>query len=179
MTDTWHAVMTKAGCEAKADLEIRRLGFMTFYPFEKVRQKRKIPNRNAHQIVDVERPLYPRYLFALVRDGQSVRPINDAAPVSCIVSTKGAPLRIPDATITLLMDRCGEDGLYRHRDAVARERLAVGVPVRFLEGGPFYGLVATVAADLGKSIRVTMQMFGVPMKVTTTLENLRILQQAS
>jgi len=179
MIDSWHAVMTKAGCEQRADAELRRLGFMTFFPFERVRQKRKIPNRNAHQIVEVERPLYPRYLFALVRHGQSIRPINDAASVSCVVSTKGAPLCIPSATITALMERCGSDGLYRHRDAVARERLTVGVPVRFLEDGPFYGLMAQVAQDLGKSVRVVMQMFGAEMEVTTAPENLRILQRAS
>ena len=177
--DAWHAVMTKPALEGKADAELRRLGYNTFFPFERVTEKRKLRGVNRHRVVQVDKPLYPRYLFVFVPAGQSVRPINEAAAVSCIVSNRGAPLRIPESTISTLMDCCGRDGLYRKRDTVARVPFEVGVPVRFLEDAPFYGLVAHVAADLGKSVRVVMEMFGAPMEITTAPENLRRLPKGA
>lgn len=175
----WYAVMTKANAEGKADAELRRLGYHTFYPFERVRQKRKIPNRPNHRIVEVERPIYSRYLFVYVQPHQGFKPVSDADAVSAVVSVRGAPLRIPDRAINALMECCGEDGLYRHRDAVSRERLRVGVPVQFLEDGPLYGLVAQVAQDLGESVRVVMQMFGADREIITKPENLKELKKAS
>lgn len=176
---TWFAAMTKPGAEWEADFELKLLGFETFLPFERVRQRRKVPNRPQHVVVELEKPLYSRYLFVALQPGQSLYAVNTAAAVSTVVHMAGEPLCIPDAAITALMERCGSDGLFRHRDTLVRQRLSVGAYVKFLENGPLFGLVAQVAADLGKNIRVVTRLFGVEVEVSTAPENVIEMTEGS
>lgn len=175
---TWFAAMTKPGAEWDADFELKLLGFETFLPFERVRQRRKVPNRPQHIVVEVEKPLYSRYLFVALQPGQSLYAVNTAAAVSTVVHMAGEPLRIPDAAITALMERCDEEGMFRYRDAVRRPRIEPGAAVRFAADSPLYGLVAQVAEDLGKSVLVVMEMFGAPMEVQVPPELLEVLPKA-
>ncbi len=158
----WYAVMTRAGMEGKADADLRRQGFTTFYPFERVRLRRKIPRQDKYLVTTVERPLFSRYLFVMLRHGQAMRAINDTASVSTVVYMAGAPLRIPPRVMDAIMAKADERGLVQERDesaAAPRRTLAKGTRVRFADNTPFAGLVAMVAADLGKSVKVVGAMF--------------------
>lgn len=91
-----------------------------------------------------------------------MRTVSEAKAVSSIVYMAGEPFRIPDRVMDTLMARAGEDGLVVYRDETddrRKERLAKGTKVRFAPMTPFEGLIAEVAADLGKSIRVVGEMF--------------------
>lgn len=176
----WFAVMTKPSAEAKADADLRRQGYMTFFPFERVREKRKIPNRpQQHRIVLVDKPLFSRYLFVMPRAGQGLYAVNSTPSVSTVVCLGGQPLRIPDPTITALMDRCGEDGLYRHRDTLERKAFPSGATIRFAVSSPLAGLVAQVAEDMGKSVKVVLQMLGVEREVFADPAALEILSETT
>lgn len=175
----WFAVMTKPGLEGKANADLKRQGFMTFFPFERVRQKRKIPNRPQHRIVEVEKPLFSRYLFVMLREGQGLYAVSRTPSVAAVVSLGGYPLRIPDATITALMERCGEDGLFRFHNVADRKPLQTGATIRFAMTSPLAGLVALVAEDMGRSVRVVMQMFGADREVYADPKALEILSETS
>lgn len=158
----WYAVMTRAGMEGKADADLRRQGFTTFYPFERVRLRRKIPRQEKYLVTTVERPLFSRYLFVMLRPGQAMRAINDTGSVSTVVYMGGAPLCIPPSVMDAIMARADGRGLVQERDeasAPARVPMAAGTRVKFAEHTPFSGLVAMVAADLGKSVKVVGAMF--------------------
>ncbi|MGU3496369.1 transcription termination/antitermination protein NusG [Xanthobacteraceae bacterium A53D] len=157
---SWYAVMSRAGMEGKANTELRRLGFWTFYPFERVRLRRKIPNRDAYLVTSVERPLFSRYLFVAIRPGQSMRSISDAKAVATVVYMAGEPLRIAERVIDAIMERADEDGLVAARDEASRVRFEPGQVVRFVPESPLAGLIFAVAADAGKSVKLVAQLFG-------------------
>lgn len=173
-SDPWYAVMTRPGMEQKADRALRERGFMTFYPFTRERKYRKRPGSQKRHIVEIERPYFSRYLFIVLRWGQSVYAVNEAPGVSTVVYFGGHPLHIPDDVMGEIIrmadpepadenDRgmVGFTDLTEPAVSEKREPLAVGTKILHGDNSPFAGLVSQIAFDDGNKIRVWLRMLGV------------------
>lgn len=160
----WYAVHTRPQAEAEADLNIRRLGYITWYPFHRVRCRRKRPGSLAYRVEWIERPYFPRYTFVAVRPRERyyepIGPIARADGVSSVVSFQGGPLEIPHAVMDELMDRSDGSGLIGEDDLTTRARLAPGQKVLLNVTAALNGLLAQVSLDNGKEIRLWVEMFG-------------------
>lgn len=152
----WFAVHTRPNAEPQADAELRRLGYWTFYPFIRQRQRHKRPNCNSYSIRWVERPYFSRYLFLALRaPSESLYPANEAHSVSTVVYCAGEPLEIPHKVMDELMARADEAGQVGSVDLTARPKLRPGQTI-----SPLDGLIAQVKLDTGKEIRAWVELFG-------------------
>lgn len=103
----WYAVHTAAGCEKSAAIELRRLGFDAWYPFDRYRVKRRRPGRERLLDEWVERPHFSRYIFVgIYFTDQAIGDVNDADGVARVVCERfsGKPLQIPNPIMDALMD---------------------------------------------------------------------------
>ncbi len=158
---TWYAVMTGPRMEETADANLRQQEYATFYPFERVRQRRKIPRREQYIIEWVNKPYFPRYLFVAIRhDHEGLYAVNKTDGVSTVVYCGDEPLPIPHDVMDELMSRADVKGIVREIDTLARKKFAKGEQVKFLEESPFAGFLATVALDSGKAVRVWIETLG-------------------
>lgn len=152
----WYPVMCAPRMESVADANLRRQGFYTFYPFERVQRKRKLPNRTTFKLEWVEQPYFPRYLFVAFRGraGESFGAINETTGVSTAVYFAGAPLEIPPPVMDELMQRAKKGGLMGVVDRTIRKRFSPGQRVKFIDESPFAGFLAAVSLDRGPQVRV-------------------------
>ncbi len=158
---TWYAIMTGPRMEQVADANLRQQGYRTFYPFERVRQRRKIPNREQFLIEWVNKPYFPRYLFvALRKPTESIYAVNQTDGVSTVVYCGDEPLPIPHEVMDELMSRADVKGTVREIDTLARKKFTKGEQVKFVEESPFAGFIAVVSLDSGKAVRVWIETLG-------------------
>lgn len=171
----WYAVYTHLQSEAQADCELRRLGYMTFFPFHRVRLRRKRPGRHAYRVEWVDRPYFPRYTFVAVRQimgtWESIGPAMRAKGVFGVVQSNGEPLEIPIRVMDELMARADEAGLIGEQDLLARNRLKAGQRVSIEGNTPLSGLLAQVSLDTGKEIRLWVEMLGAKRLVRANPEH--------
>ena len=151
----WYAVHSRPCQEGLADTNLRAQGYLTFYPFERVRRRRRITGTTRFAIQWVEVAHFPRYLFvALRKDGESLYAVNETLGVATVVYAGGEPLEVPHDVMDELTARLGLDG-----DA-GTVKYAPGQEVRFVEESPLAGLVAAVAVDKGKAVRLWIDVLG-------------------
>lgn len=154
----WFAVHVGFGKEGAVDTGLRRQGFVTFYPFERRRRRRKRPGGKLWVVEWVERPYFPNYLFvALRRAGGTIGAILRTHGVYHVVGNAAGPIEVPHAAMNDLMGRVGPEGLVGEVDEVSRKLYKPGQRLWFLDGSPFAGFVATVSADRGASIRLFIE----------------------
>lgn len=111
----WYVVHTGPQLESRASRNLARAGYYTFYPFERVRKKRR---RGSQFVVEwIERPYLARYLFVCLRYAdESFAEIEETDGVSLVVRTSigRAPIVVPPAVIDELtgnsLVRLGESG---------------------------------------------------------------------
>lgn len=102
----WYVAHTGAGKEKKALHDLNRMGYHTFFPFDRVRRRRK--KGHTYVVEWTERPHFNRYIFVRL-DGprQSIEGIESADGVSVVL--RGAishePIRVPYDRMELIMDR--------------------------------------------------------------------------
>lgn len=164
----WYAVHTHPQSEAVADCELRRLGYMTWYPFHRVRLRRKRPGSHAYRVEWVERAYFPRYTFVAVRPANGIGSAMRANGVSSIVQFNGEPLEIPLPVMEELMARADQDGMIGESDLTARQRLASGQELCLDGNTPLSGLLAQVELDTGKEVRLWVEMFGAKRLLRTS-----------
>ncbi|HVV72103.1 MAG TPA: transcription termination/antitermination NusG family protein [Verrucomicrobiae bacterium] len=165
----WYAVYTKPQSEAKADQELRRLGYYTFAPFQRVRRRRKRPNSNVYLVDWVDRPYFANYIFVSIRnDEESLFGVSSANGVSSVVYFGGEPLRIPHRVMDEIMAKADENGIIASLDATECRRLAAGSKVHFHRDTVFSGFIAEVAIDAGKEIRVWLDLLGSRREVSVS-----------
>jgi transcriptional antiterminator RfaH len=153
----WYVVHTQAQNEARADLNLRRQGFVTYLPrYERAR-------RHARRIDTVVRPLFPRYLFvALDCARDRWRVIHSTFGVTHLVRAGEEPLAVPDGIIEEIKAREGHDGLVRLGLPAG---LRPGSGVRLIDGifAEAKGVIERLADDhrvtillklLGREVRV-------------------------
>ena len=161
MTATWYALMTFPCQENLANRNLRQQGYWTFYPFERVKVRRKIANRDAYNVETVEQPYFPRYMFvALRRENESLYAVNETDGVAMVVYCGDEPLPVPNGVMTELMDRSDTLGCMRHIDHVSRKRFPAGQRVEFMEGSPLAGFIGTVSVDKGTNVRIWLDELG-------------------
>lgn len=170
----WYAVHTGPRMEDVADANLRQQGYMTFYPFVRMRQRRKIANRDQFHVEWVNKPYFPRYLFAAIRGPhESIYAINETDGVSTVVYCGDDPLPVPHDVMDELMGRAEHEGKISDIDTLAREKFPEGEQVTFIDESPFAGLMARVAIDSGKAVRVWIEMLSKEQEVSVPPDLLR------
>jgi transcription antitermination factor NusG len=101
----WFAVLCKPRAEMDADRNLRRMNYHTFVPH--MRRRQKAGRFVTREIIE---PLFPRYLFLGVRQGQSLYYANEAEGVSTVIHLGGEPLEIPEPVMNELFARCDGEG---------------------------------------------------------------------
>lgn len=113
----WYAVHTNARAEMLAAQFLMRQGFEVFYPhFDGT-------IRHARKVIGVKKPLFSRYVFAVVDDGHLISMINTTPGVSTTVYTGRANrdfVAMPPRDVHLL------DELRERADATGRLTIPVG-----------------------------------------------------
>lgn len=128
----WYLVHTKPGREAIASQNLERQGYVVYLPM--VLQ----PVRRRGGWRDRITPLFPRYLFVQVDEGQqSIAPIRSTLGVAQIVRHGANLAVVPNQIVTELRDRAdSESGFHRISQPAMFEP---GSPVK-VAAGPFSGL---------------------------------------
>lgn len=171
---SWYAVMTGPKMEAKADLELRRKAFRTFYPFSRIRVRRKRPGTTMRVALWIEKPYFNRYIFVCVPPGRSVYEVNNTDGVATVVYLGEKPLAIPDDVMDEIMDHADGQGMMEEINDVdpprplARPRLAPGTKVSLKENSPFEGLIAQVSVDTGRAVRLWLNVLGAEREVAVS-----------
>jgi transcriptional antiterminator RfaH len=149
----WYAVHTKPLREIDAQLNLEHQGYEVYFPrtVHPVRRRQR-----AYQQVG---PLFPRYLFVRVDEGnQSLRPVHSTPGVTSVVRFGSRYTIVPDRLIGELRAReVPETGLHRLSD---KRRLAPGSRVTMVEG-PFAGLEGVFAREVGdERVVVLLELLG-------------------
>jgi hypothetical protein len=125
---SWLLLYTKPHAEAWAEINLRNQGFVPLMP--------RINARGGF------RPLFPRYLFAGHREGQSPRSLAGTFGVLYVVQCGEKPARVPRAVIEDITSRMNENGIVRLEPTkapdplfAARERERVRALVKFAQAG--------------------------------------------
>ena len=131
----WYAIFTHARAEQKAQFNLERQGFQSFFP--KYRKRR----RHARRVETVSAPLFPRYVFVwLDIDRQPWRSINSTLGVHGIVCQGEKPAPLPEGIVEELISRQDESGCV---GLSGNTSIARGRPVEITDG-PFADCVAIV-----------------------------------
>lgn len=158
MTDRqWYVVNTHPQREARAELNLRRQGFVAYVP----RYLRK--RRHARREDLVARPLFPRYMFvALDLAKDRWRAIQSTFGVSHLVSAGDVPLAISESLVDEIRAREDDNGFVKLGLPAG---LGLGSPVRLVDGifAEYEGVIDRIADDcrvavlldlLGREVRV-------------------------
>jgi transcription antitermination factor NusG len=95
----WELLYTKAHAEVQAELNLRRQGFATFLP--RVREGHRLE------------PLFPRYIFAGHRAGQSTFSLRSTLGVVNVVRCGDRPARVPVEVIEEIRSRMDSEKVVR------------------------------------------------------------------
>jgi transcription antitermination factor NusG len=156
----WYAVMTAPRAEELANRNLKRLGFWTFYPHQRVRRRRKRANLDQYLVEWVNMPYYSRYLFLGLRPGEGLYRVNQADGVATVVYSGETPLEVPQPIMEQIIAMADDNGQVGTRDETGRRRFVPGQYVRVLDKSPLEGLSAQIALDNGKEIRLWVSMLG-------------------
>ncbi len=153
----WHALLVRSQAELSTANDLRAEGVTVFVPTEIIRTpsrtgRRSTPSKN------VIRPLVTGYVFA-------DRPWTKHKHVRGVIMVNETPYRIPHAHMLPLFRAAG-----RVRDLNAPD-LTIGSVVR-LTGTPFDAQSVTVATYRDGAYTVTGQLFGRPVEIPVTREQI-------
>jgi transcription antitermination factor NusG len=156
----WYAVMTAPRSEELANRNLRRLGFWTFYPHQEVRRRRKRANVDQYLVEWIRIPYYPRYMFLGLRPGEGLYGVNECDGVSTVVYSGDKPLEVPHVVMDEIIALGDSNGLVGKEDRVSRIPFKHGQMVKFTDKSPMAGLIAQIALDNGKEIRLWIELLG-------------------
>jgi transcriptional antiterminator RfaH len=125
----WYVVYTNIKCGKRAEEGLRRKGFDTFAPMSsrwvKLHGKR----------VEVQKALFPRYLFVGFEPGCSWLDLRETDGVEAVLGSAGAPLAVPSQLISDLQAAM----IAGQFDEKPPASVAPGAQVKIM-AGPFQGL---------------------------------------
>lgn len=153
----WYVVHTQPNGEARADLNLRRQGFVTYLP----RYLRS--RRHARRTQMVPRPLFPRYLFvALDITRDRWRTIPSTFGVSQIVLAGEQPASISGDVIEQIRARENDDGYVA---LGLPSGVALGSHVRLIDGifADAKGVLERIADD--RRVAILLQLLGREVRV--------------
>ncbi len=157
MTSHWYALLIRSQSELSTAVDLRAEGVTVFVPTETIRTPSRSGKAGASP-KDVTRPLVTGYIFA-------DRPDTSHKHVRGVIMVDEAPYRIPHAHMLPLFRAAG-----RVRDLNAPD-LTIGSVVR-LTGTPFDSQAVTVATYRDGAYTVTGQLFGRPVEIPVTREQI-------
>jgi transcription antitermination factor NusG len=156
----WYAVMTAPRSEELANRNLRRAGYWTFYPHQRVKRKRKRANQNIYLVEWVNMPYYSRYIFAALKEGPGLYGVNECDGVSTVVYSGDRPLEVPHRVMDEIIAMGDSNGQVGAVDRVSRKPFKPGQRVRFADNNPMSGLIAEISLDNGKEIGLWVDMLG-------------------
>jgi len=161
----WYVVHTQPQNEVRADVNLRRQGFVTYLP----RYLRS--RRHARKTETVARPLFPRYLFValdLTRDRW--RAIHSTFGVTHLVQAGEDPLPVPPGVLEEIRAREGGDGLVKLGLPAG---IGPGSRVRLIDGifQDAKGVLERVADD--RRVAVLLELLGREVRVFVPAASVR------
>lgn len=158
---SWFLVHTKPRQEARAQVNLQDQRFKCWLP--RLRAEKVVRGK----LVVVDEPLFPRYLFIEVEDGQNWSPVRSTPGVTTIVRFGGVPGRVPAEVVEVL--QAEEQARFMQP---ARLRYARGQPV-LITSGPFAGVRAVFdMADGDARALVLIELLSRPAKLPVPLSSL-------
>ena len=154
----WYVVQTNAGQEKMANAAIKKLKFELWFPtYVRVVS-------HARRIEQVERPLFPLYLFARFDVSKpDYGAIQRAIGVHCILGARRGkeqkPIPVPSWVITDLQAAAALNGGHIELEGPPPPRFEHGDKVRILEG-PFVDWQGLVDRDHHHRVRVLLDIWG-------------------
>mgnify|MGYP005742402427 CR=1 FL=1 len=152
----WYVAQVKPNGFARAEANLDRQGFETFMPL------RRKTVRQARQMREVLRPVFPGYLFIKFGSKRADwRKINSTFGVSKLISFEaGKPVPVPDALMAGLHARCDD-----HQILQPFDDLQTGASVRMLSG-PFADFVGEVEGMVANDcVRLLFELMGQTTRV--------------
>lgn len=148
-----------------------------FCPYDVVTLRRKLRGRNAHRVVKVKEPVFPRYIFFDTYDVSALRGVRGVVGVVC---AGREPLEVPERQLAVWRDLAAADGLCNARD-LTRASLTFkgkeGDSFELTSASPFFGMNGTSArivslADLDRcgEVKANINMLGREHTITFQLE---------
>ena len=153
----WYVVHTQAQNEGRADLNLRRQGFVTYLP----RYLRS--RRHARRTETVVRPLFPRYLFvALDVARDRWRAVQSTFGVSNLVVIGNHPVPLPDGVVDEIRAREGEQGYVK---LGLPPGVKPGSSIRLIDGifADYRGVFERLADD--RRVAVLLNLLGREVRV--------------
>jgi len=153
----WYTVYTKPRKEPVAEENLRRQGYEVYLP--RLQRTRRRRNR----WVEVIEPLFPRYLFTWLQEGQdNFAPIRSTFGVIDLVRFGGAPQPVPEGLVETIQN-CEDQ---QRGCRIARKPLQRGRKIEILEG-PFAGLKGVFEAEkAGDRVVILLQLLGRDSRIT-------------
>lgn len=179
MSDTdlrWYVAHTAPGEEVDANRRLKRQGYMTFYPFERIEKMRPVPGqRGKRRRETIERPLFSRYIFVSInprKPRQNLYEVNNTPGVSTVLYMGLEPLEVPMAVMEELFDRANDEGCVGRKDEVSRVRFNPGDVVRAKPGTVFDEWIknVVVGVDNGEAVELFVDMFGSQRRIVVSPE---------
>ena len=163
--DQWYLAQIKPNQHQLADRNLRRQGFKTFLPLQKVTQ------RKVSRFGTDLRPLFPGYIFVRVKNETSPwREINSTLGISRLVSYNNKPQKVPLKLISSLMGRCDDKGTL-----LTPINISIGDTVEVLTG-PFADFAATVEKiDAQQRIWILMEFMGQGTKLQIATDKVQLV----
>jgi transcriptional antiterminator RfaH len=142
----WYAIHTHARQENRAESNLRAWKVETFAP------KLKVCRYSSGVLVQMGKPLFPRYIFARFSAQDMLHKINYTRGVSRVVSFGSGPTPIGDEIIDVIKTRIGEDGFVS-----LGEVLRVGDVVK-IKDGPLKNFIGVFERKVSNENRVMLML---------------------
>ena len=159
----WYAVYTHVLKEWVARDHLERQGFASYLPVY-----RKVI-RHARNVREVERPLFPRYLFVRIAcEGRAHHPVRSTIGVNGMVCHGDVPIPVPEHVIDSLKSKEDTEGVIVLGSAAAFSK---GDKVR-ISSGQFEGIEAlfTEMKDADRVVLLLRMMHSTWRVVVKTAE---------
>jgi transcriptional antiterminator RfaH len=165
MSKEWFILQFKPNAHHRAKKNLNQQGFETFLPLHNT------TSRNASRFVNVNRPLFPGYMFILFDKTDSKwHKIKNTYGVSRLITFNSSLKPISTTFIDSLMNRYDSSG-----KLIPIVEMKKGDKVEILEG-PFASFIATVEKyESEQRIWILMDLMGRKTKLQTPLNALQPL----
>jgi transcription elongation factor/antiterminator RfaH len=155
----WYAIYAKPHREEIAQFHLQKEGLPTFFP------KLRLPTSRSHRERIV--PLFPNYLFSLLRIPEDYNLARWSPGVKHVVNCNGIPTPLPDTVIDFLRQKATPGDIL-----TAQSNLTVGSGVRIVRG-PFEGLYGIIEnpPDARGRVKVLMQLLSRDVRVDLSIDS--------
>lgn len=157
---SWYAIHTKPKQERRAETNLKAWDIEAFAPKIRVRRSGRPRNNSPY----IEKPLFPRYLFARFDVQTYSHRVIFTRGVHNIVRFGDSPIPVDDQIIAIIQQRVGLDGFVR-----VGEEFKCGDRVMIQEG-PFKSLVGIFEGEVGEAERIRILLTAISYQAHITIE---------